>query len=143
LDAECGRYWFLPLKIQINSKNQVLEGKIGWGCGNTWANGTGHTSHNYDNFQHVKFIFSQRNVSLFWGLFNDEFDFRVRDSMCDELFGYITKQPFWSALQIEGFIGSFLLRFERFYEIFVVKWVKRNELMLGKYIVYWLIYSMG
>jgi hypothetical protein len=37
--------WFLPLKIQINSqKNQVLEGKISWGCCNTWANGTGHTS---------------------------------------------------------------------------------------------------
>jgi len=37
--------WFLPLKIQINSpKNQVLEGKISWGRGNTWANGTGHTS---------------------------------------------------------------------------------------------------
>ncbi len=34
LDSECGRYWFfkwfLPLKIQINSKNQVLEGKISW-----------------------------------------------------------------------------------------------------------------
>jgi hypothetical protein len=25
--------WFLPLKIQINSKNQVLEGKISWGRG--------------------------------------------------------------------------------------------------------------
>jgi hypothetical protein len=53
--------------------------------------------------------------------------------MCDELFGYITKQPFWSALQIEGFIGSFLLRFERFYyEIFVVKWVKRNGTNVGQ-----------
>ncbi len=28
--------WFLPLKIQINSKNQVLEGKISWGRGNAW-----------------------------------------------------------------------------------------------------------
>ncbi len=36
--------WFLPLKIQTNSKNQVLEGKISWGRGNTWANCTGHTS---------------------------------------------------------------------------------------------------
>ncbi len=37
--------WFLPLKIQINSKkNQVLEGKISSGRGNTWANSTGHTS---------------------------------------------------------------------------------------------------
>jgi hypothetical protein len=38
--------WFLALKIQINSpkKNQVLEGKISWGCGNTWAKGTSHTS---------------------------------------------------------------------------------------------------
>jgi hypothetical protein len=34
--------WFLQLKIQINS--QVLEGKISWGRGNTWANCTGHTS---------------------------------------------------------------------------------------------------
>jgi hypothetical protein len=25
-------------------KNQVLQGKITWGRGNTWANGTGHTS---------------------------------------------------------------------------------------------------
>ncbi len=33
--------WFLPLKIQIN---QVLEGKISWKRGQTWANGTGHTS---------------------------------------------------------------------------------------------------
>jgi len=33
--------WFLPLKIQIN---QVLEGKISWGPGNTWANGRGHPS---------------------------------------------------------------------------------------------------
>jgi hypothetical protein len=36
--------WFLLLKIQINSKNQVLEGKISWGRGNAWANGIGHTS---------------------------------------------------------------------------------------------------
>jgi len=36
--------WFLPLKIQINSKNQVLEGKISWGRGNTWVNSKGHTS---------------------------------------------------------------------------------------------------
>jgi hypothetical protein len=36
--------WFLPLKIQINSKNQILEEKINWKRGTTWANGTGHTS---------------------------------------------------------------------------------------------------
>jgi hypothetical protein len=24
-----------------------LEGKISWGCGNTWANGTGHTSQSW------------------------------------------------------------------------------------------------
>ncbi len=29
--------WFLLLKIQINSKNQVLEGKISWERGNTWS----------------------------------------------------------------------------------------------------------
>jgi hypothetical protein len=40
--------WFLPLKIQINSKkNQVLEEKIILERGNTWANGTGHTSEIY------------------------------------------------------------------------------------------------
>jgi hypothetical protein len=33
---------------------------------------------NYDDFQHVKFIFSQKFISLFWGLFNDETDLRVR-----------------------------------------------------------------
>jgi len=38
--------WFLPLKIQINSKKplSVLEGKISWGRGNTWANSTSHTT---------------------------------------------------------------------------------------------------
>jgi hypothetical protein len=33
---------------------------------------------NYDDFQHVNFIFSQKFKSLFWGLFNDETDLRVR-----------------------------------------------------------------
>ncbi len=33
---------------------------------------------NYDDFQHVKFIFSQIFISLFWGLFNDEIHLRVR-----------------------------------------------------------------
>jgi hypothetical protein len=32
----------------------------------------------YDDFQHVNFIFSQIFISLFWGLFNDETNFRVR-----------------------------------------------------------------
>jgi hypothetical protein len=31
-----------------------------------------------DNFQHVNFIFSQKFISLFWGLFNDQTDLRVR-----------------------------------------------------------------
>ncbi len=35
---------FQPLKIQINSKKKVLEGKTSWGCGNNWANGTNHPS---------------------------------------------------------------------------------------------------
>jgi hypothetical protein len=30
--------------------------------------------HDYDDFQHVNFIFSHKFVSLFWGLFNDEID---------------------------------------------------------------------
>jgi hypothetical protein len=33
---------------------------------------------NYDEFQHVNFIFSQKFISLFWGLFNDETNLRVR-----------------------------------------------------------------
>jgi hypothetical protein len=33
---------------------------------------------NYDDFQHVNFIFSQIFISLFWGLYNDETDLRVR-----------------------------------------------------------------
>jgi hypothetical protein len=33
---------------------------------------------NCDDFQHVNFIFSQKFISLFWGLFNDQTDFRVR-----------------------------------------------------------------
>jgi hypothetical protein len=35
---------------------------------------------NYDNFQHVNLIFSQNFISLFWGLFNDETDPRIRKS---------------------------------------------------------------
>jgi len=33
---------------------------------------------NYNDFQHVNFIFSQIFISLFWGLSNDEIDLRVR-----------------------------------------------------------------
>jgi hypothetical protein len=33
---------------------------------------------NYEDFQHVNFIFSQIFISLFWGLFNDEIDLRLR-----------------------------------------------------------------
>jgi hypothetical protein len=36
------------------------------------------TYDNYDDFQHDNFIFSQIFISLFWGLFNDETDLRVR-----------------------------------------------------------------
>jgi hypothetical protein len=36
------------------------------------------TYDNYDDFQHDNFIFSQNFISLFWGLFNDETDLRVR-----------------------------------------------------------------
>jgi hypothetical protein len=33
---------------------------------------------NYDDIQHVHFIFSKKIISLFWGLFNDETTLRVR-----------------------------------------------------------------
>ncbi len=32
---------------------------------------------NYDDFQHVNFIFSQNFISLVWGLFNDETNLKV------------------------------------------------------------------
>ncbi len=37
---------FYPWKFKYIPKKPgfVLEGKISWGRGNTWANGTGHTS---------------------------------------------------------------------------------------------------
>jgi hypothetical protein len=51
--------WFLLLKIQLYSKNQVLEGKISWVHGNTWANGTGHTSLSKDTkFIQLKHVFN-------------------------------------------------------------------------------------
>jgi hypothetical protein len=34
----------------------------------------------FDDFQHVNFIFSQKIDSLFWGLFDDQTDLRVRES---------------------------------------------------------------
>jgi len=36
------------------------------------------TYDNYDDSQHVNFIFSQIFISLFWRLFNDEIDLRLR-----------------------------------------------------------------
>jgi hypothetical protein len=35
---------------------------------------------NYNDFQQVNFIFSQIFILLFWGLFNDKIDLRVRYS---------------------------------------------------------------
>jgi hypothetical protein len=41
---------------------------------------------NYDGFQHFNFIFSQNFISIFWLLFNDETDLRVRYQLnIDEL----------------------------------------------------------
>jgi hypothetical protein len=36
------------------------------------------TYDNHDDFEHLNFIFSQKFISLFWGLFNNETDLRVR-----------------------------------------------------------------
>jgi hypothetical protein len=35
---------------------------------------------NYDDFQHDNFIFSQNIISLFWGLFNNKTNLKVRYS---------------------------------------------------------------
>jgi len=32
----------------------------------------------YDDFQHVNVVYTQSFISLFWGLFNDKTDFRIR-----------------------------------------------------------------
>jgi hypothetical protein len=79
--------WFLPLKSQINSKNQVLEGKINWKHGNTWANATRHTNmflcfdlvykfkftylvtsdlFLYFNYLYNVFISKCQNITLIW-----------------------------------------------------------------------------
>jgi hypothetical protein len=44
---------------------------------------------NYNDFQHVNFIFSQNFISLFWGLFNDEIELKVRYTIfniCSKVF---------------------------------------------------------
>jgi len=46
---------------------------------------------NYDDFQHVNFIFSQKFISLFGGLFNDETNLRVRYSVHVTLIFYATR----------------------------------------------------
>jgi hypothetical protein len=33
---------------------------------------------NYDDFQQVNFVFSQNFISLFWGLFDEKIDLRLR-----------------------------------------------------------------
>ncbi len=38
------KFWVISAGENSLKKNQVLEGKISWGRGNTSANGTGHTS---------------------------------------------------------------------------------------------------
>jgi hypothetical protein len=35
-------------------------------------------NHNYDDFQYDNFMFSQKFISLFWRLFDDETDLSVR-----------------------------------------------------------------
>jgi len=41
-------------------------------------------SDNYDDFQHVNFIFSLNFIPLFWGLINDETDLSVRYTNSDD-----------------------------------------------------------
>jgi hypothetical protein len=45
---------------------------------------------NYGDFQHVNFIFSQNFISLFWGLFNDETDLRIR---YEKMVGHLQDDP--------------------------------------------------
>jgi hypothetical protein len=50
------------------------------------------TYDNYDDFQHVNFIFSQNFISLFWGLFNDKIDLSVTYTYTQQEEGYPFKR---------------------------------------------------
>ncbi len=70
--------WFLPLKIQLNSKKPGFgREKISQGRGNTWANGTGHTSMNHFYYHStlaastLNMLFSQKNI-LWVSAFHNE-----------------------------------------------------------------------
>jgi len=60
---------------------------------------------NYDDFQHVNFIFSQNFISLFWGLFNDETDLRIR---YEKMVGHLQDdpKPTISSAKFSNFISS-------------------------------------
>jgi len=45
---------------------------------------------NYDDFQHVNFMFSQNFISLIWGLFNDETDLGIR---YEKMVGHLQDDP--------------------------------------------------
>jgi hypothetical protein len=49
-----------------------------------------NVAYDYDDFQHVHFIISQNFISLFWGLFNDETDFRIR---YEKMVGHLQDDP--------------------------------------------------
>jgi hypothetical protein len=49
-----------------------------------------NVAYDYDDFQHVNFIFSQNFISLFWVLFYDETDFRIR---YEKMVGHLQDDP--------------------------------------------------
>jgi hypothetical protein len=58
--------------------NDQIFHHLPWYCDMSGEIIQGVAYDNYDDFQHVNFIFSQIFISLFWGLFNDETNLRVR-----------------------------------------------------------------
>jgi len=49
-----------------------------------------NVAYDYDDFQHVNFIFSQNFISQSWGLFNDETDLRIRYK---KMMGHLQDDP--------------------------------------------------
>jgi len=64
---------FFFLKIE----NYKIFHHLLWYCDMSNEIIKGVTYYNYDDFQHLNFIFPQNFISLFWGLFNDETNLRV------------------------------------------------------------------
>ncbi len=60
---------------------------------------------NYDDFQHVNFIFSPNFILLFSGLFNNETNIKVRYAF--KTFPTILKNPIWISFSSQNLCKKF------------------------------------